>query len=199
MARGCMGAGWRWLGRSRVRSRWVSSWKAPVAETQQYPSLEINEDFAATRRTWRMQRIGWVLLALFLLAGLLGALGSLGPLSEARIASSDGQVLLTYPRFARYVGPTGLTVSVEAAAVTSDEVELRVSSRWLDVFELYGISPQPKEELADGGDTVFTFLATPGRPLDVRFSGRPHHVGPLPAAVQFGQGERLAFSTFVYP
>jgi len=164
-----------------------------------YPGLELDEDMRATRRAWRVQRIGWVLLALFLLAGLLGLLGGNGPLQQASVASADGRVLVTYPRFDRYVAPSQLEVRIEPAALPGGSVELALSRRWVDVFELYGISPTPDRERADGADIVYRFSTTPGQPLEIGFFGRPHHVGPLPGSLAVAGGERLSFSTFVLP
>lgn len=164
-----------------------------------YPGLQVKEDLHIQHRIWRMQRVGWVLLALFLLAGLLGLLGGAGMLNRGTVGTADGSVRVEYPRLDRYVAPTELSIRIEPSAFSGDSVELAVSRSWLDVFEMYGISPQPQQERVTGGDMQFRFAVTPGQPVDIAFFGRPHHVGPLPGSLQVGGGERLAFSTFVLP
>ena len=62
--------------------------------------LEVDEDLPFQRRAWVAQRIGWVLMALFVLAAAVGLLGA-GPLSHARI-DVPGLMTLEYERFARF-------------------------------------------------------------------------------------------------
>lgn len=164
-----------------------------------YPGLQVNEDLHAQHRIWRVQRVGWGLLALFLLAGLLGLFGGAGLLNRGQVASADGSVLVDYRRLDRYVAPTELSIRIAPSAFSGDSVDLAVSRSWLDVFEMYGISPQPQQERVAGDDVQFRFAVTPGQPVEIAFFGRPHHVGPLPGSLQVGGGERLAFSTFVFP
>lgn len=168
-------------------------------EQDGYQGLQVHEDMGAQRRIWRVQRIGWALLALFLAAGLLGLLGGNGVLQEGSVASADGNVLVRYPRFDRYVAPTELRISVHPALVREDALELTISRGWFDVFELYGISPRPEGERVSGDDIVFRFAVTPGQGADFTFSGRAHHVGRLPGSLRVGGSERLEFSTFVFP
>lgn len=162
-------------------------------------TLQLDENLDDQRRTWRIQRTGWVVLGLFVLAGMLGALGGRGPLSQAQFADATGDVLVRHPRFARYVAPEELRITVRAAALQGSTVEVALSRHWIGVFELYGISPQPQGEQLRGDDMVYTFAIAPGQDAQFSFFGRPHHVGRLPGSLQVGNGERLAFSTFVYP
>ena len=151
------------------------------------------------RLIWRMQRVGWLLLGLFLLAGLLGLLGGSGPLMQAQVASDDARIAVLYPRFDRYVAPSQMEVRIAGDAVDSDTLTLAVDHRWVEVFEMYGISPQPEAARRVGADMVYRFAVTPGQALEIGFFGRPHHLGPLAGSVRVGAGERLAFSTFVFP
>lgn len=170
-----------------------------MADDAGYPSLQLDEDLHAQHRIWWVQRVGWTVLALFIAAGLLGVFGGNGPFGRGRVADGTGGVLVDYPRSARYVAPTELMIDVEGASLHADTLEVAVSRQWIDVFELYGISPQPQSERARGEDVVYTFAVTPGQDAELSFSGRPHHVGPLPGSLQVAGGQRLAFSTFVFP
>jgi len=64
----------------------VSHGSAPEAEQR----LDHGLDIAYQQREWRVQRIGWVAMALIVVAALLGASGSAGPLATARATASDG-------------------------------------------------------------------------------------------------------------
>ena len=44
------------------------------AETDRVGDLEIHQDLPFQRRSWTVQRVGWAIMALVVLAGLLGGL-----------------------------------------------------------------------------------------------------------------------------
>jgi hypothetical protein len=60
--------------------------------------MEVNADIEFQRRVWRVQRIGWLIIAAVIVAALLGVFGG-GPLSRAAV-QGDG-LRLEYERFAR--------------------------------------------------------------------------------------------------
>ena len=60
--------------------------------------LELATDDAFQQIEWRIQRIGWLVWAMLLLAALLGLTGS-GWLSGAEVTSDDGAVTVKYDRF----------------------------------------------------------------------------------------------------
>lgn len=68
-------------------------------------SLQLHEDLAHERREWKLQRVGWALMALALLAAVLGLFGH-GPLSETASASADGALTVRHQRFERYQAPS---------------------------------------------------------------------------------------------
>lgn len=72
--------------------------------------LDIAQDLEHQRREWVIERIGWAIMALILLAALAGLLGS-GPLSNARIDHPGSHLSAEYNRFERYQSPTKRTAS----------------------------------------------------------------------------------------
>ena len=72
--------------------------------------LEINEDLRFQRRMWAVQRVGWIVTALVVLAALAALLGLLGPglLSTSAKAGSGGASLSVeeYEQVLRYRKPT---------------------------------------------------------------------------------------------
>jgi hypothetical protein len=59
----------------------------PVPGDQQLPrigDLEIRQDLSFERRDWMMQRLGWAVIGLLILAGLTGLTGSSGPMTLAQ-------------------------------------------------------------------------------------------------------------------
>jgi len=85
--------------------------------------LDINQDLAFQRRSWSLQRIGWGLIALVLIAALLGLFGH-GPLSEATTDDPSLPIRLAYERFGRFGSPLVLRIRVEPAAAIARQVIL---------------------------------------------------------------------------
>jgi hypothetical protein len=84
-----------------------------MAEVQRAGDLELNQDLRFQRRMWAVQRIGWAVMALVVLAGLLGLFGP-GPLSSATAGKEEGPLLVEgYERFVRFRIPTTLQVRLD--------------------------------------------------------------------------------------
>ena len=52
----------------------------------QREDLELETDESFQRNEWRIQRVGWIVWSLVIIAGLIGLLGS-GPMSHKEIVS----------------------------------------------------------------------------------------------------------------
>jgi hypothetical protein len=63
----------------------------------------VGESLSLQRREWRVDRVGWVVMGLILVAGLLGVWGG-GLLGSVTATGSDGRVLVDYDRFVRNLG-----------------------------------------------------------------------------------------------
>lgn len=164
-----------------------------------YPSLQVQEDATTQQRLWVIQRVGWVLLALFLLAGALGAFGGAGPFGTTEVRSDDGALTVRHARFARYVAPTRLTIELAAPAVDTGKIDVAIARSYVEVFEPYDVSPTPVEVRADGDFLVYAFAVTEGRPATLELFGRPHAVGRLRGSVRVGQRAPVPITTWVHP
>ncbi|HEX7901094.1 MAG TPA: hypothetical protein VF950_25265 [Planctomycetota bacterium] len=150
--------------------------------------IEVGEDLRVTRTSWAAERVGWVLLAALLAAGLLGFLGP-GLFSGAR---AEGPATVEYERFARLENEGELRVRLEPGARS-----LWIENRWLDRVKLRGVRPEPERVTSEAGWTVFTFAGT--RDVDARLEIQHHRVGK--AAGRFGTSPARAVDVrqFVYP
>lgn len=163
-------------------------------------SLEIDHDMKFHQRSWRLQRVAWVIMALLLLAALLGLFGS-GPLSRATLVDESGTISLNYERFARREAPTALRVHLAANAVDDDEIRLWISRDYIDEVEIERITPQPSATEVGVDRLIYTFQAVEsGQPVTIILHLKAAHTGSLPG--QLGLSERksfLSFKHFVYP
>ena len=134
--------------------------------------IEIDEDLAHQRLEWRLERIGWTLMALLVLAALLGLLGY-GPMSRAS-AGDAATLSLDYDRVQRASAPTEYRFHAAPALSGNGEVRLRFDASLLEEVELESIRPEPREVRTGPGYTEFAFATDGGeRPADIVFQFRP--------------------------
>ena len=120
--------------------------------------LEVKEDRSWQEWEWTIQRVGWVLMALLIVAALAGLTGKGGPLASASAESSTGEIL--YPRITRWQSDEQLMVRLPPSA--TGEVDIELSQAVTDLFSISAITPSPKEAVATAGGYRLTFDVAPG-------------------------------------
>lgn len=108
---------------------------------------------------WRVQRFGWSVMALFVLAALFGLLGSSGPFAKSYLTAPDGSFEVQHMRLVHHHDPSLLTVTLSPALIENGEMRV-----WMDAEYVYGLSIQtisPEPESVDVGPdrVVYTFTA----------------------------------------
>src|SRR5690242_8532320 len=111
--------------------RITGSFRRAAAKVQQeHDRIQIDVDRRHSRREWRIERIGWAVMAVLLAAGLLGLLGY-GPLSQAR-AGEPGTLSVTYDRLQRASAPSEYHFTVAPSLARDGELRLRFDDTLLD-------------------------------------------------------------------
>ncbi|HRO66743.1 MAG TPA: hypothetical protein PL182_04170, partial [Pseudobdellovibrionaceae bacterium] len=123
--------------------------------------LEINEDYSFHRKMWVVQRVGWLLMAVFIAATMAGVFGLGGWASAVEKKNSWGT--LKYDRFLRWQGPTTIELRVESAAVKNGEFEIWISNDYLKRMNTETFFPVPKSVIvhADRSSFVIPFRSDP--------------------------------------
>ena len=124
------------------------------------PETQIELPNGRNDRPWelRLQRLGWLLFGVMVLAGLAGLLGR-GPLSATSARSASGAVTVEYHRFERYHGPTEFLIELERPAATNGEARLWISQSLLGRIEIESIQPEPNATVLGPDRQVFVFDA----------------------------------------
>jgi hypothetical protein len=145
------------------------------------------------QREWHIQRIGWALVALFLICALSGLFGH-GPLSRTHADSAAGRV--EYERFVRYGLSTDLVVTPTGSARGVNRVEL--DADYLEAFRIEHVTPEPASVQLSGPRIVYEFAsAAPG--ASISFHIRPQRLWRHASAVSIDGGRRLEISQLTYP
>lgn len=145
-------------------------------------------------REWRVQRVGWAVLILFLLAGASGLLGK-GPLAHETIALPNGTLELD--RFARRHAPTQWVINLlETPAQGS--LELAITAQYISEFEITAITPEPERTELKNGELVFTFAgAQSGGRIVMHLD--PQEVGIFRGTVRISGARAIPVRQIIYP
>lgn len=159
--------------------------------------IEVQSDDTFRRREFAAESVGWLLLALVLVAAMLGLLGR-GPVSSARAESPSGRVTVDYERIAHREADDTLVVEVERRAGDTEPLRVHLSGEWLADLDLRGVSPEPSEQTGtpDGLELVIPTSGT-GR-IRVVLSLRTRALGLTHGSLRAG-GEDVGFTQLVLP
>ena len=158
--------------------------------------LEIEHSLAFKRIEWRIQRVGWAVILLVMVAAVVGLFG-VGPLSEAS-ARADGYGSVHYERFLRYGTPTTVTVEAEAAALSDGTLQILLSSSFLSGVQVEQVTPEPDSVEASSEGYRYSFQAGEA-PVRVEFRVKPNHIGKQSSDIQIGAGPPVTLTQFIYP
>jgi hypothetical protein len=160
--------------------------------------LDKPDDLVFQRRWWVVERTGWFLMVLAVVAGASGFLGR-GPASEAHVASSDGQVVLEYERMARLQAPTRLRLRLPESS-QSREMSVALPHQYARHVRVEQIMPAPRSTSATDEDLVFQFQLQPAdAEVWIDFELKIETIGSLEGSVRVDHRRPLRFSQFVYP
>jgi hypothetical protein len=145
------------------------------------------------QREWRIQRVGWALLVLFLALALGGLFGN-GPLSRTHADAAAGRV--EYQRFVRDGLSTDLIVTPTGSARGMNRVE--IDADYLQAFRIERITPEPAAVRINGPRIVYEFAsAAPG--ASISFHIRPQRLWRHTSAVSIDGGAPVEISQLTYP
>jgi hypothetical protein len=158
-------------------------------------SLQLEQDLAFQRRSWRFQQIGRGLLAMLVLAAVLGSFGG-GMLSRAHVEQAS--ITLDYERMIRAGARTELAFKWTPAA--GQAPTLRISRAYLDDVRVHSIDPQPLQVRAAGETFEYLFAAPhDGGPMHVCFEMEALHAQALVLDARIADGESLSVRQLVLP
>lgn len=158
-------------------------------------SLELPEDMAFQRRSWVVQRIGWIVMAVLLGLAVVGVF-SKGAFSRTTVSSPSGAISIRYPWSLRLGATDTMQVEIRDG---SRATEVILNPTFLDALRLEGIHPAPRMSSAEPDGTHLLFDTPHGRGRIV-MSVRPDAVGLADATISVGETDGIArMPFFVFP
>lgn len=151
------------------------------------------------RREWSIQRLGWLVMALCVAAGVLGLLGGGGLFGERVTGEKGAPIWIEHERLARLETPTTLRVHL-LPGQPDGEVSFWVATEFLEHVEVRQIMPPPESTRVDADRLVYTFdAAAGGRPLVVALTVQPDDPGLLRGAFGRLDGPSVRLTQMVVP
>jgi hypothetical protein len=177
---------------------WRQALRGVHVPAQATRRLEVNEDPDFQQLDWRIQRAGWVILALIIAAGLAGLLGP-GPLSKTTVLGGSG-LAVEYERFLRHGAQSELLVNVAGEAQPHGPVRVAISREYLAGLDLQQVTPSPIRVQSAGDAVVYVFENLAGRgSLQAKFAFQPGKLGTHAGVIAVDGGARVSIRQFAYP
>jgi hypothetical protein len=169
-----------------------------MAHTRLSAALERDQRDEVLRREWRFERVGWIALAVVLVAGIAGMFGD-GFVADASSRSADGAAVLSYERIIRQDAPTELQLHLAAASVADSVVVVSIAEAYLAAMDVQRVVPEPVLVRASSGRVEYHLRRLdPSRTMRVRFTVRAAAMGARDAVLAV-DGRTLRFRQLVLP
>lgn len=166
-------------------------------------SLELSQDDRFQNIEWKLQRVGWALMALVLLATALGLLGD-GPLAHASAGDAASGLAVEYQRVERRHSTSEITLEVVNPS-PGEPLRLHLPSDYLADIGMREIIPPPTSTYLVGNEAVFEYapaddaLGEGGSPSQITLRIQPEAYGQVRGAVAMEGGPRVDLAQFVLP
>ena len=160
--------------------------------------LQVSQDLGFQRRMWRVQRAGWAVFAIAILAAFTGFLGD-GPLASTEARAGD-DLTVSYDRIERHRSPSMLEITVATAAADGGTIELWLDRQYVDALGIERILPQPESVETDDRRISYTFEVDTSRPRAViSFDVLYQALGMQSGGVGISDGASVSYRQFILP
>ncbi len=170
---------------SKTPSELLESRNRPIAEDMDYQ-----------RRTWRIERIGWLVLGILVVLALVGGFGA-GPLSSTTIRDPSGALEISCDRFERQGASSGIRVAL--APAEAGPATLIISHSFFDAFAVESIQPLPVQQRGGTDGIELRFQRSDGGPLTVHLVVRARRAGLVRSAFAVDGKPPAEVTQFVFP
>ncbi|MFC7376965.1 hypothetical protein [Brevundimonas sp. GCM10030266] len=157
-------------------------------------ALSLKTDPAFQERFWRVQRVAWVVFALFVVAALAGLTGAGGPLSRAEVRTPEG--LVDSPRVGRWSAADEMRFELSGQ---NGLARVDLSDRFAAHFQVHDIQPAPdRTEATDDGQALI-FIAPDSARSTVVLHVTAENPGLARFDVRLNGGAPVAVTSVILP
>ena len=164
---------------------------------QQSREFPVREDMKWQQNEWRLQKAGYALLFLFVIAGACGFF-SKGFISNQQASAADGRLTVEYEHFGRRQSNMDMTLRLRQ--LSGDRYKVVISGEAMDNFQVQTLQPQPDEAWSSENKLVLIWHRRPQQEsAAVWIAFQPQGFGHFPIKVALDDRSQVQFSQFIYP
>lgn len=169
-----------------------------MPEAKRIGSIEIEQDLEFQRKSWKVQRIGWMIMLLITLGGLIGLFGD-GPIADAR-AGDSRTLTVEYQRLVRLSAEEKLAITPGSASVASGPtVSIWLDRKWMSRHDLRGMVPEPESTSVASDRVTYHFRVDPRIPSKIEFDMQTKAIGLIRGRAGIVGGSTVTFNQLSYP
>jgi hypothetical protein len=154
------------------------------------------EDMRFQQRSWLAERIGWVAMALVIVAALAGVFFH-GPASHTIAKSTDNSLAIAYERFAHKTAVTHLIMRVSPPV--GDQVLVRLGPAFTNTHDVDSIEPRPLRSSGGSYGLEYVFARSAAGDVTVFIAARPKRFGLMSLHVEVEGRGAVNIAQIIYP
>ena len=160
--------------------------------------FEVGFDEGFERRWLRAERVGQVVMVLFVAAGLAGLFGR-GPFSHRTEQSPESALAVDFEPIARSQAPTQVTFHIDNPT-DAPTLDLFIGTNSVEPMGLQRIMPAPVTTKAVTDGLVLTLAIPPGaKNTEIRLLMQPSSLGPNELIARLDGHAPIRWTQFVMP
>lgn len=156
--------------------------------------LQLDEHRGFQERFWKIERVGWLVFAILIVAALFGAFGAGGPLAT-KVVEAQGATI-EHPRVGRWESADEMTVRFKPGR---DTYSVELSPSFAEAFQVEDIQPLPAKTTIGARGQVLTFESPARDGGSIKLHVRAQSVGMASYEVSVNGAPSTTLSTFILP
>lgn len=156
----------------------------------------IHEDMRFQRRSWVAERIGWIAMALVIVAALTGLFFH-GPASHTMAKSADNSLAIEYERFAHKTAVTHFVIRISPPV--GDQVLVRLGPAFASTHDIDSLEPRPLRSSGGSYGVEYVFARSAAGDLTAYLGARPKRFGVMPLHVEVEGRGAVNITQIIYP
>jgi hypothetical protein len=170
-----------------------------MAKVSRVASLDIPSEATFEEKEWKLERFGWAVMALMIVAGALGLLGGEGLLNTIRLGSPDERVWVEYPRVVRSQAPFELKIYSAAEPSFIGATTVHINKSYADTFIVESASPTVLQHYITPSVISYDFATPQDGPASIILRVKPTTFGLKHATISVEGAGSQTFRQIILP